>query len=166
MRTRLILLSAVLLVITARFVTSQSNPEIVTGRQMRLADGPYVVQRIDGPITLLVSPKMPTNSTADSRPFAVKLASLKVNPSRRPRSRFEHAYELTRLVRGGTVYLRFDRQRFDQDQLPIAYVFAQDRLVNAELVACGAAIPKSVPGNSPKLQRLIRLAAKPADGRR
>ncbi len=141
----------------ARVAHDASQPQIATGRHLQLVEGRYKVEQIVDPITIRAKPT-PSTGLSDRRCFAVRLASLSVNPNFQPRFHHAHSFELARLLEGDTVWLRFDQQRYDEDQTPIAYAFVGDRLLNAELVSCDVALPKMVPGNSARLQRTIHRA--------
>ena len=70
----------------------------------------------------------------------------------------EATRENERLVGGGEVSLRFDRDRMDRYDRLLAYVFAGDTFVNAALVSGGFARPLTVEPNSEFAERFSSLA--------
>ncbi len=153
---KIALRASLLLLVACRIAYQQTQPAKSTGRHLCLVEGEYRVQRIVDPITFVVEP-LEKAARHSSPALTVRLASLDVKP-RPAGSVSQRDFQLPQLIGNGAIHLRFDRQRFDTDQTPIAYAFAGERLVNADLVACQAAVPKFVPGNSAKLQRQIFAA--------
>lgn len=70
-----------------------------------------------------------------------------------------HAFN-QRLVGGRRVVLRFDRERTDRYGRLLAYVYAEERFVNAELVRRGYARTLTIRPNDRHAELLSRLEAK------
>jgi endonuclease YncB( thermonuclease family) len=72
---------------------------------------------------------------------------------------------LSHLV-GKTVELALDKRRQDRDGVPLAYVYFEQTLINAELLELGVADYASYPGDSVPLARQLREAAERGRARR
>jgi micrococcal nuclease len=69
------------------------------------------------------------------------------------------ATEMTRrLLDKGPVTIRLDRRRIDRNERVLAYVFVDDRMVNAELVRAGLARVDLYPGDSQSFGRIFSKA--------
>ncbi len=153
--TGLALLAGLLVLAGFRLWYDCLQPERALGRGDRLTAGPYRCVRIIEPLTLLVEGTSP--ATSRDKSFPVRLAGIRLNHS--SNQAVAPAVFLARHVPPGqSLRLEFDRQRFDEDRLPLAYVLVEDRLINALMVSAGLALPDPLPGVSSPLQKQINSA--------
>ncbi len=78
----------------------------------------------------------------------------------------EAAAMTQRLLDDGAVTLRFDRRRLDRYERVLAYVFVDDRMLNADLVRAGLARAEVYPGDSQSIGRIIEKAEAEAKSQR
>ncbi len=71
-----------------------------------------------------------------------------------------------RLLDEGAVTLRLDRRRLDRYERVLAYVFVDDRMVNADLVRAGLARVDLYPGDSQSIGRMLEKAEAEAKSNR
>ena len=153
-----VFVAALVLFVLGRMLFEFCQTESNIGRHALLTEGDYRVVRIVDPITLVVEP-VDFGPQKNSRPFRIRLASLDLAPTERRSLERDNEAVKTEIGPDRLVRLRFDRHRFDKDQIPLAYAFADNVFINARLVALKIAVPKFLPDNSAKLQRQIARAA-------
>ncbi len=79
----------------------------------------------------------------------------------------EQAWTVNRLaVEGRTVRMEFDVERRDRYRRRLAYVYLDDRFVNADLVAQGLADVRTIPPNTRYAELFRRLEREAHDARR
>ena len=79
----------------------------------------------------------------------------------------EQAWTFNRLaVEGRTVRLEFDIERRDRYQRRLAYVYRDDRFINADLIAQGLADVMTIPPNTRHTELFRRLEREARDTRR
>lgn len=93
--------------------------------------GPFHVQRVVDGDTLLLDGKTRVRLLGIDTPESVA-------PDRPVEPLGKEASEFTRsLVEGRDVMLQYDRERYDQHQRVLAYVFLGDKLINEEIIRAG-----------------------------
>ena len=131
-----------------------------------LAEGVYEVVRVVDGDTIIV--RTPGASRFDGAPQArVRLLGIDAPESVKPDHPVEpwgpEASEFTReFLSGGEVELRLDRRRKDRYDRFLAYVYAEERLLNEELVRAGLARASPYPGDSPQIARRLEEAEEEA----
>ena len=128
------------------------HTERMLGRADPLLAGQYRCLLTRAPLELVVEGTDPL--TRNGRVFPVRLAGIAAPDGAAP-----GAAPGEWLPPGTLVRLEFDRQRFDDQRYPLAWVFCDGRLVNAELVARGMAVPDPLPGSSAPWTRMVAEAA-------
>lgn len=146
--------------VLGRILVDLGESEANNGRHAFLTEGDYQVVRLVDPITWVVMP-FDSQWPNHSRPFRIRLASLEMTPIQYRMNDRNIELVSSLLEPERTVRLRFDRHRFDTDQIPLAYAFVNHALLNAKLVDLNIALPKFLPDNSSKLQRQIARANAP-----
>jgi len=117
----------------------------------RLTDGRYVIVEVLDSTRFIVK----KDDGMETKTFQVRLAG--VEPARGNRdsaNRFVRKF----LNQEPAVHLQFDRFRLDDDGVAVAYLSIQNRNLAIELARKGFAKPKNIIGNSPSIQRKIKLA--------
>ncbi len=153
-------LIALLLFVACRLLFDALQTDSNAGRHVLLIEGDYQIIRVVDAVTWIVKPV-----NQNSPPFRVRLASLDVASAERRTLAKDNELIQKEIGPDRMVHLRFDRHRFDSDQVPLAYAFVDDVLINAKLVAFRLAIPRILPDNSAKLQRqIVRAAESRGDG--
>lgn len=117
-----------------------------------------VVRVIDGDsIVVRQSVTHPANGKRTAREATIRLLGIDCPEFDEPLG--SEATAMTRrLLNEGTVTLRFDRRRVDRYERSLAYVFVEDRMVNAALVRAGLARADVYPGDSQSIGRILHKA--------
>ena len=132
----------------------------------RIREGSCDLVRVVDGDTIIVRQAVPRgeeSSLADSFQSRVRLLGTDTPEPVKPNQPVERwqkeATEFTtRFLSGGKMRLRFDKQRKDDDDRLLAYVYVDDRLLNEELVRAGLARVSTYPGNSLSIARRLRDA--------
>ncbi len=149
----------------------QSRSAVGWGRQLFLHEGQVQIVQIEDAVTLVVraldGPAQQYNGT-----FRVRLMGLERPMANEPddRERVSQALERTnqfvRACPDQVVKLVYDRQRFDETETPLAYLFCGDACLNAELLEARVVRLKPSAGLPSKWMReLIKIAGDPQSSR-
>lgn len=154
------------------FNVRQSQSTVHWGRQLFLHDGRVQIIAVEDAVTLVVEalddPARQFNGT-----FRVRLMGIEP-----PRPDHPHGLQIAtdaltrteafvRRCPQGVATLIYDRQRFDESETPLAYVFCGDDCLNAELLESGLVRLKQPAGLPSKWMRdLIKISRDPELGGR
>ena len=131
----------------------------------KLTDGKYYIDEVTDSVSFLVTPVQSDVNIVKS--FRVRLAGVKnkdYEKSAIARSARLFIEEFVRAADGQRliVRLQFDRYRLDSNDTALAYLWIKDRILNVELARAGFVLPDNIVGNSPSIQRKIKLASEEA----
>ncbi len=133
-----------------RWIWDSVDRRPVNPATVRIAPGKYLVRRIrdNGLIEILID----NPTTVPERWVEVRLLGIELVDG--PQA----AGKIRELIADQSVRLRFDRRRLDKDGVLLAYVFADEQLLNAELVRQGLAHEATHAADSGRLVRQIKQA--------
>ncbi len=133
-----------------RWIWDSVDRRPVNPATLAIAPGEYVVRRTrdNGLIEILID----NPTTEPERWVEVRLLGIELVDGP-PAVR-----KIRELIADQSVRLRFDRRRLDKDGVLLAYVFADEQLLNAELVRQGLAHEATHAADSGPLVRRIKQA--------
>ena len=133
-----------------RLIWDSVNRRPVNPATVVIAPGDHVVRRIrdNGLIEILID----SPTTVPERWVEVRLLGIELVDG--PQA----VRKIRELIADQRVQLRFDRRRLDEDGVLLAYVSADERLLNAELVRQGLAHEDTHAADSGPLVRQIKQA--------
>lgn len=122
------------------------------GNSDELVEGDYTVQRVVDGDTLLLTSGERVRLLAVNSPESVR-------PDHPVEAWGEEASDFTRQFIGKQqVRLTFDREKFDQHDRYLAYVWVADKLLNEELARAGLAKVNTHYDNDPAIERRLKKA--------
>lgn len=127
---------------TARRLQTTGEPPLT------LAEGKATVLSVVDGRTIVVG----NAASSDQPTVAVRLIGLRASENVRARD------WLSQHV-GQAVQIELDKRRRDIDGTSLAYVYYEERLLNAELLRLGLAEYEPYPGDSPTMAKMLRGAA-------
>lgn len=120
-----------------------ARPDVQT---LRLRDGACQIRELSNDLTI----RMQVES--ESSEFDFRLAGIQVATSPAARS------YLQQLINDDQLHVRFDRQRFDDQNRVLGYLYSGETSINVELITLGLARPDPIQGNSASQQRQYEKA--------
>ena len=142
----------------------------------RLSDGRFRIEKVIDPITFHVRA---LDNKQSPHPFRLRLAGVQIPREivwKQPNA-FQQLCQTTLIWVGGNeaeetgfqlehkesvVDLEFDRYHTTGDRTAIAHLLVNGERLNIKLAELGLVLPDPIPGNSPSIERKIRLASQAA----
>jgi hypothetical protein len=128
----------------------------------KLTDGRYYVDDVVDSVSFLVTPVRADGDVPKS--FRVRLVGVK-NDDNAPTELEAKARQFVKTFISSAprerpiVCLQFDRYRIDSNDTALAYLWHDQHILNVELARGGFVLPDNIVGNSPSIQRKIKLAS-------
>ena len=171
-RPRWALLALVVALVLVGWINiRRSQSSVGWGRQLLLHEGQVEIVRVEDAVTLVVH-ALDGPARQYNGDFRVRLMGLErpttddLDARERASRGLERTTQFVNQCPKRVATLIFDRQRFDETETPLAYLFSDDVCLNAELLEARVVRLKTPSGLPSKWMReLIKIAGEPQPSR-